>query len=203
MSVCCEPPGPGSRISLRQFSSYWAIFHPHSILCSTHGWKNAFYLDVKNLRSFDLRLTLGLPLLRSLIRSFIRLCIQQFFYGKMLLVRRKLSLIGWTVSIDTHNGNKRDELRARIFKCLWSPGINSKDWIPPAFVGLAGRYDNPIPTRCLALIDCLKITALDSRPTCDGILEHCIGARNQEGIRLSCQPARPYFLESILGPLKV
>ena len=48
------------------------------------------------------------------------------FYGKMLLVRKKLSLIGWTVSIDTHNGNKRDELRARIFKCLWSPGIDSK-----------------------------------------------------------------------------
>jgi hypothetical protein len=25
---------------------------------------------------------------------------------------------------------------------------------------LAGRYDNPIPTRCLAPIDCLKIPAL-------------------------------------------
>ncbi len=24
---------------------------------------------------------------------------------------------------------------------------------------LAGRYDNPIPTRCLAPIDCLKIPA--------------------------------------------
>jgi hypothetical protein len=27
---------------------------------------------------------------------------------------------------------------------------------------LAGRYDNPIPTRFLATIDCLKIPALDS-----------------------------------------
>jgi hypothetical protein len=26
---------------------------------------------------------------------------------------------------------------------------------------LAGRYDNPIPTRCLAPIDCSKIPALD------------------------------------------
>jgi hypothetical protein len=28
---------------------------------------------------------------------------------------------------------------------------------------LAGRYDNPIPTRCLAPIDCLKIPALTAR----------------------------------------
>ncbi len=33
-------------------------------------------------------------------------------------------------------------------------GIN-----PPAY-SLAGRYDNPIPTRFLASIDCLKIPAL-------------------------------------------
>jgi hypothetical protein len=24
--------------------------------------------------------------------------------------------------------------RARIFKCLWGPGIDSKEWIPPAYV---------------------------------------------------------------------
>ncbi len=29
---------------------------------------------------------------------------------------------------------------------------------------LAGRYDNPIPTRCLAPIDCLKIPALYDNP---------------------------------------
>ncbi len=23
---------------------------------------------------------------------------------------------------------------ARIFKCLWGPGIDSKEWIPPAYV---------------------------------------------------------------------
>jgi hypothetical protein len=49
--------------------------------------------------------------------------------------------------------------RASIFKRLWSPGIDSKGSIPPAYV--AGRY-NPIPTRFLAPIDCLKIPALDS-----------------------------------------
>ncbi len=33
---------------------------------------------------------------------------------------------------------------------------------------LAGRYDNPIPTRFLAPIDCLKILALVLNPTvCD------------------------------------
>ncbi len=45
--------------------------------------------------------------------------------------------------------------RARIFKLLKSPRIDSKKSIPPA-----GRYDNPIPTRFLAPIDCLKIPAL-------------------------------------------
>jgi hypothetical protein len=50
--------------------------------------------------------------------------------------------------------------RARIFKRLWSPGIDSKELIPPGLCILAGRYDSPIPTRCLAPIDFLKIPAL-------------------------------------------
>ncbi len=57
--------------------------------------------------------------------------------------------------------------RAGIFKPLWSPGIDAKASIPPAYVcSLAGRYDNPIPTRCQAPIDFLKIPAqyLDSLP---------------------------------------
>jgi hypothetical protein len=32
--------------------------------------------------------------------------------------------------------------------------------IPPAYVAWVGRYNNPIPTRFLASIDCLKIPAL-------------------------------------------
>jgi hypothetical protein len=51
---------------------------------------------------------------------------------------------------------------ARIFKRLWSPEIDSKEWIPPAYVAVAGRYDNPIPPRYLAPIDSLKILALES-----------------------------------------
>jgi hypothetical protein len=31
----------------------------------------------------------------------------------------------------------------------------------PTVCSLAGRYDNPIPTRCLTPIDCLKIPALN------------------------------------------
>ncbi len=40
--------------------------------------------------------------------------------------------------------------------------IDSKETIPPAYVqySLAGRYDNPIPTRFLALIDRSKIPAV-------------------------------------------
>ncbi len=44
-------------------------------------------------------------------------------------------------------------------------GINSASQC-----SLAGRYDNPIPTRFLAPIDCLKIPA-------QGTGSHCVGAR--------------------------
>jgi hypothetical protein len=47
--------------------------------------------------------------------------------------------------------------RSPYFKRLWRPGIDSKEWIPPAYVcSLAGRYDNPIPARFLAPIDFLN-----------------------------------------------
>jgi hypothetical protein len=44
----------------------------------------------------------------------------------------------------------RDTNRARIFKLLISPRIDSREPIPPGYK--AGRYDNPIPTWFLALI---------------------------------------------------
>ncbi len=48
------------------------------------------------------------------------------------------------------------ESRARTFKCLWGPGIDSKEWIPPAYVAWrAGTI-----TLFLAPIGCLKIPAL-------------------------------------------
>ncbi len=54
---------------------------------------------------------------------------------------------------------KKGRIRAGIFKPLWRPGIDAKASIPPAYVALAGRYDNPIPTQCLAPLDFLKIPA--------------------------------------------
>jgi hypothetical protein len=50
--------------------------------------------------------------------------------------------------------------RARIFKCLWSPGIDSKEWIPPVYVAWRAGTITPLPTRFLVPIDCLKIPAL-------------------------------------------
>jgi hypothetical protein len=44
--------------------------------------------------------------------------------------------------------------RARIFNLLWSPGIDSA-----SLCSQAGLYDNHIPTRSLAPIDCSKIPA--------------------------------------------
>jgi hypothetical protein len=51
------------------------------------------------------------------------------------------------------------ENRGGIFKLLSSPGIESKESFRQP-CSLAGRYDNPIPTRILAPIDCSKIPAL-------------------------------------------
>jgi hypothetical protein len=48
-----------------------------------------------------------------------------------------LRYINWRWEVE-QAGNT--ETRARIFKRLWSPGINSKEWIPPAYVAWrAGR----------------------------------------------------------------
>jgi hypothetical protein len=52
--------------------------------------------------------------------------------------------------------------QAQILKLLRSPRIDSKEPILPGCVcSLAGRYDNPFPTRFLAPIDYLTILGLD------------------------------------------
>jgi hypothetical protein len=58
---------------------------------------------------------------------------------------------------------KRTE--AVFLKTFWSPGIDSKELIPPAYA-LVGLYNNPIPAQFLALLKRLQIRAqatLDSR----------------------------------------
>jgi hypothetical protein len=45
--------------------------------------------------------------------------------------------------------------RCGYLKLLWSPGINFKELIPPAYA-LVGLYNNPIPARFLAPLDCSK-----------------------------------------------
>ncbi len=47
-----------------------------------------------------------------------------------------------------------------IFELLWRPGIDFKESIPLAYVGLTGRYENPVSTQFLALIYCFKIPKL-------------------------------------------
>jgi hypothetical protein len=49
--------------------------------------------------------------------------------------------------------------RARICKRLRSPGIEFQGFDFASLCSLAGRYDNPIPTRFLTLIDYTKIPA--------------------------------------------
>ncbi len=48
------------------------------------------------------------------------------------------------------------QTEAVFLKLLWSPGIYSKELIPPAYA-LAGLYINPIPARFLAPLDCSKV----------------------------------------------
>ncbi len=43
--------------------------------------------------------------------------------------------------VNTFGLNARKlETKARTFKCLWGPGIDSKEWIPPAYVAWAGIF---------------------------------------------------------------
>ncbi len=56
---------------------------------------------------------------------------------------------------------------ARIFKLFWSPGIDSKEWIPPAYVAWrAGTiiFSYSVPSH----IDCLKIPAQRSQNRLEG-----------------------------------
>ncbi len=55
-----------------------------------------------------------------------------------------------------------------IFKLLRRPGIDSD-----SLCRLAGRYDNPIPTRFLAPIDCSKIPAQIPNPDPLTYSKHC------------------------------
>ncbi len=48
---------------------------------------------------------------------------------------------------------------------------------------MAGRYDNPIPTRCLAPIDFLKIPAQVTEPSGIGSLESILGLHKSLKIR--------------------
>ncbi len=67
---------------------------------------------------------------------------------------------------------KRTE--AVFLKLLWSPGIHSKELIPPAYA-LAGLYNNPIPARFLALLKCLRIQAQATLDSGIGSLESIPG----------------------------
>ncbi len=70
-------------------------------------------------------------------------------------------LFSFAKFLNTRNG---------IFILLRIPGIDSV-----SLCGLAGRYDNPIPTRFLAPIDCYKIPALVSHfiPAKMDRVSHC------------------------------
>jgi hypothetical protein len=84
---------------------------------------------------------------------------------------------------------KRTE--AVFLKLLWSPGINSKELIPPAYAP-GGLYNNPIPTRFLVPLDCSKV------PSPCWYFKQSMGTRNRVGIGLLYRPARA----SICKPFK-
>jgi hypothetical protein len=52
-----------------------------------------------------------------------------------------------------------EQTEAIFLKLLWSPGIDSKELIPPAYA-LAGLCNIPIQARFLVPLDCFKVPAL-------------------------------------------
>ncbi len=77
---------------------------------------------------------------------------QVYFFTRTFAPMSRFIELG-LCSHETNLPSKREKsvCWAGIFKRLWSPGIDSKEWIPPAYVcTLACRYDNSIPARFLA-----------------------------------------------------
>ncbi len=76
---------------------------------------------------------------------------------------------------------------------------------------LAGRYDNPIPTRCLAPIDCLKIPELDSLPGQEGthwslytfITHKILSPRQQFSPLQNADSISSAFNNSFFGPIYI
>ena len=104
-----------------------------------------------------------LDLVRLLCRFWFGL-VGRFGWVGLVLFHFSLFYFGpspnfWTFK-EPRNRFQGIESRARIFKILRCPRIDSKEPIPPGCVALAGRYDNLNHTRFLALMDCLKIPAL-------------------------------------------
>jgi hypothetical protein len=53
-----------------------------------------------------------------------------------------------------------------VFLKFMEPRNRFQEMNSAILCSLAGRYDNPIPTRFLVPIDCLKIPAPDNLPAC-------------------------------------
>jgi hypothetical protein len=95
---------------------------------------------------------------------------------------------------------KRTE--AVFLKLLWSPGIDSKEFILPAYA-LAGLYNNPIPARLLALLKRSQIQAQDTLDSGIGSLESIPGLLKRLQIRAQATlDSRIVSLELIPGLLK-
>jgi hypothetical protein len=71
-------------------------------------------------------------------------------------------------------GTEVKRTEAVFLKLLWSPGIDSKELIPPAYA-LAGLYNNHIPSRFLALLKRLQIRAQTTLDSGIGSLESIPG----------------------------
>jgi hypothetical protein len=104
-------------------------------------------------------------------------------FGAGLGTKKPLTFF-YSVGIEDVDSSLMGTDRARTFRLLKSPGIDSKESIPPVYVAwragtaicsylvpspidclkIPAMYDNPIPTRFLATIDCLKIPVLYDNP---------------------------------------
>jgi hypothetical protein len=97
--------------------------------------------------------------------SFCLLCNLITFFGRLLFLTFTVLV---TFRFFNQNPNfetfQKPENRfqgtgTRIFKRLWSPGIDSQELIPPAYLAWRPGTTTPITTRFLAPIDCSKIPA--------------------------------------------
>ncbi len=145
------------------FHAYWVggKYYSTPNHYSTKIWKNEAErtLFIPQIGQIEAKLSLFIPQIRK-NEAKLSLFIPQIWKIEVEWTR----LIPEIGKIEAKKTNRIEvkQTEAVLLNFLWSPGIDSKELIPPAYA-LAGLYNNPIPARILAPIALKPLKRLQIR----------------------------------------